>query len=589
MSQRWRPDPVIFVIVALLCAAALVVYLQDRSLRALDRQTSALVQKVAEQTVTSAAHEVRRIFDGPVFDTIASVNHPYLVDQRLDLVALQFARGLVAYPQVERFVVWTGSDVDARDADVLFFGDRSLTPERISTASDAAALFSRSATLGRHVLDAARIPGRTQKIYASTRVTVDEVPYEVFVRVLYTDAARQHFFAILGFVVNIDTLRTTLFPSLFERQLASLLEPRDGSPSFHLRVHDDRGAQVFGPAEAPVAHMAATTGVAMQFYPADDIRTRMAVGVQAPSWTLTVSPREAQASALLASTRRQSRWLSGASVALMLLALGFAVQGSRRATQLARMQAEFVAHVSHQLKTPVSLLSAASETLGLDRVRSPEKLSQFLGIVRVEVGHLSSLVARILEFSRVSDGGRRYEIEAVPLVVLVTETVETFARAVAPVGYRIEVEPTDARPIVAADPMALEQALVNLLDNAAKYSGDARDIQVRMRVTASEAMVDVVDHGIGIAPGERANVFDRFYRGAGASLHRQGFGLGLALVRELLNGQHGSVEVLESEPGRGSTFRLRVPVLRAPSRRSGAWRLGSGWFGRRQRKAKEAL
>jgi two-component system phosphate regulon sensor histidine kinase PhoR len=246
--------------------------------------------------------------------------------------------------------------------------------------------------------------------------------------------------------------------------------------------------------------------------------------------------------------------------------------------------------VSHQLKTPVSLLSAASETISLDRVRSPEKLSQFLGIVKVEVGHLSALVERILDFSRVSDGGRRYELEAVPLVALVTETVETFARSVAPVGYRIDVEPTDARPVVAADPMALEQALVNLLDNAVKYSGDSRDIQVRMRTTAHEAWIDVVDHGIGIAPAERANVFDRFYRGSGAAVHRQGFGLGLALVRELLNGQHGTVEIAESEPGRGSTFRIRIPLMSALPRRFWWRSVGAWWVGRRQAaKAKEAL
>jgi two-component system phosphate regulon sensor histidine kinase PhoR len=337
--------------------------------------------------------------------------------------------------------------------------------------------------------------------------------------------------------------------------------------------------------------MAASAQVAMQFYPADEIRSRMAAAVEARPWTLTVSPREEQASALLASTRRQGSWLSAASVALMLVGLAFALQGSRRATQLARMQAEFVAHVSHQLKTPVSLLSAASETISLDRVRSPEKLSQFLGIVRVEVGHLSALVERILDFSRVSDGGRRYELEAVPLVALVTETVETFARSVAPVGYRLDVEPTDVRPVVAADPMALEQALVNLLDNAVKYSGESRDIQVRMRSTSSEAWIDVVDHGIGLAPSERASVFDRFYRGSGAAVHRQGFGLGLALVRELLNGQHGTVEIAESEPGRGSTFRMRIPLVRAVPRRFAWWRaVGAWWEGRRQAaKAKEAL
>ncbi len=568
-----RPDPVLFMIAALLCAAALVVYLQDRALRALDRQTTALVQKVAEQTVESVTHEIRGTFDGPVFDTIASINHPYLVDNRLDLVALQFAKGLAAYPQVEQFVVWTGRDTEADVKDVRFFGDRTLGAEEIATATDRDALFTSDPVLATHVLDAARLPGRSQKIYAASSVRVDGVPYEVFVRVLYTDAARRHYFAVLGFVVNLEKVRTTLFPALFASRLNGLLQAERGSVSFDMHVDDESGLRVFGPSGSASPTTSARAAVAMQFYPADDIRTRMASGVRAPIWTVTVSPHAEQASALMATTRRQSAWLSGASVTLMLVALGFALQGNRRARQLARMQAEFVAHVSHQLKTPVSLLSAASETLGLDRVRSPEKLSQFLEIVRLEVKHLSSLVERILDFSRVSDGGRRYEIEAVALVPLVSETVESFARAVAPVGFSIEVDATTARPIVAADPMALEQALVNLLDNAVKYSGDSRRIEVRVHASAAEAAIDVIDHGIGIARGEREAVFHRFYRGAGAAVNRQGFGLGLALVRELVEGQRGSVDLAASEPGRGSTFRIRIPILH------GAPRQVSGWVG----------
>ena len=443
------------------------------------------------------------------------------------------------------------------------------------------------------MLDAARRSGRAQKIYAATSVRVDGVPYEVFVRVLYTDAARRHYFAVLGFVVNLEKVRTSLFPDMYAARLRAVLQPRDGTMAFDMQVDDETGTRVFGhPGTAPPA-TSAHAAVAMQFYPSDDIRTRMVSGTAAPEWTVTVTPRGEQASALLSSTRWQSAWLSAASVTLMLAALAFALQGNRRARQLARMQADFVAHVSHQLKTPVSLLSAASETLGLDRVRSPEKLSQFLEIVRVEVKHLSSLVERILDFSRVSHGGRRYELEAVALVPLVSETVETFARAVAPVGFTIDVDATTARPVVAADPMALEQALVNLLDNAVKYSGDARHIEVRVRATPTEAAIDVIDHGIGIGPAERDAVFDRFYRGAGAAVNRQGFGLGLALVRELVAGQRGSVELVESEPGRGSTFRIRIPVLHgAPHTATGLGGWWHAWMTRRARdasKAKEAV
>lgn len=577
-----RPDPVIFMIVALLCAAGLVVYLQDRALRALDGQTTALVQKVAEQTLEQISHEIRGTFDGPVFDTIAAVNHPHLVDRRLDLVAREFARGLSRYPHVERFLVWSGRDTDARPEDVRFFGDRACTTAQIEAATDLDTFFTADPVLAPHVLAAAQRTGRSQKIYAMTSVDIHGAPHQVFVRVLYTNAARVHYFAVLGFVVDPHRVRTALFPALFERRLGALLRSRDGGVDFDLRVEDEAGGHVFGPRQPFSPEVSAATALPMQFYPGDDIRTRMAHGVTAPEWTLSVGPSGEQASALLVATRRQSWLLSAASVLLMLVALVFALLGSRRAAQLAHMQADFVAHVSHQLKTPVSLLSAASETLALDRVRAPEKLSQFLDIVRVEAGHLSALVERILEFSRTSDGARTYEREPVPLVPFVTDTVDAFARAVAPVGYRIQVLPADVQPVVYADPMAIEQALVNLLDNAVKYSGDSRAIEVRVGQTPGEGTVDVVDHGVGIAPAEHERVFERFCRGAGASLHRQGFGLGLTLVRELLTAQGGHVALAESTPGRGSTFRMRIPLVAGAHRpATGPLAWARAWLGRR--------
>ena len=116
---------------------------------------------------------------------------------------------------------------------------------------------------------------------------------------------------------------------------------------------------------------------------------------------------------------------------LMLAALGLTVQAHRRSAELARMQTDFVAHVSHQLKTPLSLLSTATETLQMDRIRSPEKLSEYLDTIRAEAARLSALVQRVLEFSRVQQQ-RSYEFEQVDLGALVRETVDAFAHGLQP-------------------------------------------------------------------------------------------------------------------------------------------------------------
>jgi two-component system phosphate regulon sensor histidine kinase PhoR len=195
----------------------------------------------------------------------------------------------------------------------------------------------------------------------------------------------------------------------------------------------------------------------------------------------------------------------------------------------------------------------------MDRVRSPEKLAQYLGIIRSEVARLSALVQRILEFSRLQQQ-RGYEFELLDLGALVRETVTAFESSLEG-QFTFHVEEDRQPPMVLADPAAIEQALVNLLDNAVKYSREIRHVIVRVRTSGSDAVIEVVDRGFGIEKSEQQHVFDKFYRGRSAALHRAGFGLGLPIVQELVQAHKGVVEV-ESTPGIGSTFRVLLPLAK---------------------------
>jgi two-component system phosphate regulon sensor histidine kinase PhoR len=271
-------------------------------------------------------------------------------------------------------------------------------------------------------------------------------------------------------------------------------------------------------------------------------------------WTIEVS---APAAAGGFGSIVQAYGPTALSVVLMLIALGVTVQAHRRSTELARMQTDFVAHVSHQLKTPLSLLSAATETLQMDRVRSPERFAAYLATINAEAARLSLLVQRVLEFSRVQQG-RNYEFERVDLGALVRETVDAFAHSLSSQHFTFRVEQDGASPVVMADPAALEQVLANLLDNAVKYSDAVKEITVRVHSSRTHAMVDITDRGIGIAPADQSRIFDRFYRPS-STRQRPGFGLGLSLVRELMQAHGGRVEVT-SAVGAGSTFRVILGV-----------------------------
>ena len=449
MTARLRqPDPLFVVIAALLCASVLVIYLHQRVLQDLDRQRALIMQKSAEERALSIAAEIRHTFDGPVQDVLPAVNPPILAATRLDLVASEFARGMKEYPQVERFFVWTHL-TDASVANEVVFYGMGRIPASPKPAHPLSS-FYRDAPIGRQILAEARRHARSKRIYAAFRIASSDTQHDVFLRIFYSDAVRTEYFAVRGFVVNLGAVRSQVLPALYTRRLAPLLDSNVGGPEFDLRIFDEDQELVFGP-PLPVHPLSASRPFLLQFYPVDELESRMAVSIPPRRWTIVVGPRPEHARAI-ASTSMQGYWFLALSVVLMLVALGFAVQSRRRARQLSRMQAEFVAQVSHQLKTPLALLSAVGETMALKRAQSPEKLAQCVDIVQTESARLTAMIERVLEFSRIRDGARRYEFEPVNLAALIRETVDAFTGALAQNGYHIEVVVRGTPPIVAADP-----------------------------------------------------------------------------------------------------------------------------------------
>jgi two-component system phosphate regulon sensor histidine kinase PhoR len=213
--------------------------------------------------------------------------------------------------------------------------------------------------------------------------------------------------------------------------------------------------------------------------------------------------------------------------------------------------------------------------LTTDRKRSAEQQSQYLEMMKSGVVRLTTLVERILEFSRVNERRRTFEREPIEVGALVREIVDAFRRDLNDDTARITVDGGSSPLIVMADPVALEQAVINLLDNAVKYSEANKNVSVNLFRSGSDVVIEVSDHGVGLTESERTHVFEKFYRGAGASLNREGFGLGLAIVRELVMAQHGSIEV-DSSVSVGSTFRIILPVLKR--QRSLARRGARAWW-----------
>jgi signal transduction histidine kinase len=539
----WRAHPLVLAIGATIGAAGLVLYFQYRAIATLEAQTQVIVRQMSEQAASEIAGELHRTLAGPVLDTLTAVSQPDLRAGRFDLVALEYKKALETYPHIDRFLAWSTGTETTTPGEVLFFGRDGR--------------FQRDPALGRAVFELARKHSAAQHIYVAGEEIGPDKRAQVLLRVFWNDAKRLDYFFVLGFVVDPQTMPARLFAGPRRERIDAVLARRAGDSTLRLRVVDEHGGLIYGSADGSA--ISGRLRFPMLFYPADEIQARMAGGAVTRPWEIDVGAPVL--GGMIAGISR-SYWPTLVSVALMLVALGLTVQAHRRSAELAQMQTDFVAHVSHQLKTPLSLLSAATETLQMDRIRSPEKLREYLDTIRAEASRLSTLVQRVLEFSRVQQD-RSYELEHVDFGALTRETVDAFAHGLAQQHFTFEVQIDGPGPYVHVDPAAMEQVLANLLDNAVKYSDTIKEISVRVRTERHSAIVEIADRGVGVSAADRDRIFERFYRGSG-TLHRPGFGLGLPIVRDLVQAHGGSVD-MTSTPGIGSTFRISLPRSNPPS------------------------
>jgi signal transduction histidine kinase len=229
---------------------------------------------------------------------------------------------------------------------------------------------------------------------------------------------------------------------------------------------------------------------------------------------------------------------------------------------LSRLKSDFVANVSHELKTPLALVRLFAETLEMGRVQGPEKAQEYYRVINKESQRLTQLINNILDFSRIEAGRKEYRFAPADVGRIVSEVLDAYRFQIEQQGFRLEVEIADDLPEVMADKEALSQALLNLVNNSIKYSRDEKFLRLDVRHEPGRVLIAVADRGIGVAKSEHKKIFEKFYRAEDSLVHEtKGSGLGLPLVRHIMEAHGGSVEV-ESSHGKGSTFTLILPTAR---------------------------
>jgi len=234
---------------------------------------------------------------------------------------------------------------------------------------------------------------------------------------------------------------------------------------------------------------------------------------------------------------------------------------------LARLKSDFVSNVSHELRTPLALIRLYAETLELGRITTREKKQQYYRIVRKESERLTALINNILDFSRIEAGRKEYEFRETDIGDLVHNTLDSYRYQIESQGFAFEEKIDDNLPPVVVDREAIARAVVNLVNNALKYSADDKFLGVKLYRDNGSVKLEVVDHGIGIARRDQAKIFEKFYRTGDPLVHNtKGSGLGLSLVRHITEAHGGEIEV-DSTPGKGSKFVLSLPLSGSPQHR----------------------
>jgi signal transduction histidine kinase len=224
--------------------------------------------------------------------------------------------------------------------------------------------------------------------------------------------------------------------------------------------------------------------------------------------------------------------------------------------EIIKIKSDFVSSVSHEFKTPLTSIKALAERLKEGKVKDQSKAEQYFSIISQDTEKLTRLVKNILDFSKIEEGKKEYELEETDVAQLVAQQIENFRKDEIQKGVKIQAQIPKDIPHLFVDRDALSQAVINLLDNASKFSADKKEVYVNVESDAENVIIEVKDQGVGIPQDEINKIFDKFYQGKSTLRHSiTGTGLGLTLVKHIVEAHGGRIYV-ESKVGQGSSFSL---------------------------------
>ncbi len=355
-----------------------------------------------------------------------------------------------------------------------------------------------------------------------------------------------------GVTFDPHYLKRTFFPEMLDELITQKLsEDKGASLAMMVYPTEENGEQ----GNTPFAMSAGwDQGKAEVSHNLDDVFRGLSLGIKFQGTTVDAIGRRWFLQSLL---------ILGVLSLFMMGGLLLTYRNVSKEVALAKLKSDFVSNVSHELRTPLSLIRLYAETLELGRITTQEKKDEYYRIIRKESERLTALINNILDFSRIEAGRKEYDFRETDIAELVRNTLDSYRYQIEQQGFAFEQSIDSNIPAVRVDREAIARALVNLVNNALKYSANEKFLGVKLYRANDRLKLEVVDRGIGITRREQSKIFEKFYRTGDPLVHNtKGSGLGLSLVRHITHAHGGEVEV-ESTPGKGSKFILSLPLAPA--------------------------
>ncbi len=558
-GQVRLPTVMTFVVAMFLATMALVWfgYVATREWRS---GTNLLLDRRANEALALVRAALSADMKGAWITTLVPFNTTMLDEDPPYSMFQVSARAFARFPYPESFVLWKHTGRDEGSTYVFNRADRpppwdtrpsSDDPFPVVLVRDPAALAG--------LVAAVRKEATAASPFIMLERPIDETPYQVVAHALFASSPPYALLGFLAFTVNERWLHAQYFDPLFEQ-----VEKIGGGASpggLSITVSDDQGRVVTK--AAPVEPDAGDlhTRFPLLFIDPVLIKSISSRPTRVREWTVHVRSLPDQALlATLQGTRRMFFLISIAAGA-SLVALVLTVRADRASAALASMKSDFVAAVTHELKTPVALIRLVGDTLATGRYTSPQTVKEYAGLLSVEASRLGASIDNLLTYARYSDShaAAATELAEVEPADLVEDALQGFRPVLANLEFDLVIDVPANLPKICVDRPAMIQVLDNIVDNAIKYSTTEKRLAVTGTATGKSVTLTVRDRGTGIANADLSHVFERFYRGGNVTV--SGSGLGLPIAKRIVESHGGRIEV-RSTVGLGTEVDVTLPIGR---------------------------